>query len=92
MCHKIRCDGESWKLFDFEGELNKALVIWCDGLSKKEIEIMCLLLGNAYESAAIHVLLCVEIGTHPSKRKQERRNASRQHMKKNVTAEASQEP
>ena len=24
MCHKIRCDGESWKLFDFQGELNKA--------------------------------------------------------------------
>ena len=27
MCHKIRCDGESWKLFGFQGELNKALVI-----------------------------------------------------------------
>ena len=24
MCHKIRCDGESWKLFGFQGELNKA--------------------------------------------------------------------
>ena len=24
MCHKIRCDEESWKLFDFQGELNKA--------------------------------------------------------------------
>jgi len=24
MCRKIRCDGESWKLFAFCGELNKA--------------------------------------------------------------------
>ena len=24
MCHNIRCDGESWKLFGFQGELNKA--------------------------------------------------------------------
>jgi len=28
MCHKIRCDGESWKLFGFQGELNKALMLW----------------------------------------------------------------
>jgi len=27
MCHKIRCDGESWKLFGFQGELNKATVL-----------------------------------------------------------------
>ena len=27
MCHKIRCDGKSWKLFAFQAELNKALVI-----------------------------------------------------------------
>jgi len=26
MCRKIRCDGESWKLFEFRGELNKAQV------------------------------------------------------------------
>ena len=25
MCHKIRCDRKSWKLFEFRGELNKAL-------------------------------------------------------------------
>jgi len=25
MCHKIRCDEESWKFFGFQGELNKAL-------------------------------------------------------------------
>jgi len=25
MCHKIRCDGKSWKLFGFQGELNNAL-------------------------------------------------------------------
>jgi len=25
MCHKIRCDGKSWKLFGFHGELKKAL-------------------------------------------------------------------
>jgi len=24
MCRKIRCDRESWKLFGFRGELNKA--------------------------------------------------------------------
>jgi len=24
MCRKIRCDGESWKVFGFWGELNKA--------------------------------------------------------------------
>jgi len=24
MCRKIRCDGESWKLFEFRDELNKA--------------------------------------------------------------------
>jgi len=24
MCHKIRCDGEFWKLFGFQSELNKA--------------------------------------------------------------------
>jgi len=23
MCHKIRCDEESWKLFGFQGEVNK---------------------------------------------------------------------
>jgi len=23
MCRKIRCDGESWKVFGFLGELNK---------------------------------------------------------------------
>jgi len=28
MCRKIRCDGESWKLFEFRGELNKASVNW----------------------------------------------------------------
>ena len=27
MCHKIRCDGESRKLFSFHGELNKATVV-----------------------------------------------------------------
>ena len=27
MCHKIRCDGESWKLFGFRDELNKAYVL-----------------------------------------------------------------
>ena len=27
MCHKIRCDGESWKLFGFQGELNKAKIL-----------------------------------------------------------------
>ena len=26
MCHKIRCDGKSWKLFGFQSELNKARV------------------------------------------------------------------
>jgi len=26
MCHKIRYDGESWKLFGFQGELNNAWV------------------------------------------------------------------
>jgi len=26
MCHKIRCDEKSWKLFDFQDELNKATV------------------------------------------------------------------
>jgi len=26
MCRKIRYDGESWKLFEFRGELNKALL------------------------------------------------------------------
>ena len=23
MCHKIRCDGESWKLFGFQGEVKQ---------------------------------------------------------------------
>ena len=26
MCHKIRCDWESWKLFGFQSELNKAQI------------------------------------------------------------------
>jgi len=26
MCYKIRCDGESWKFFGFQSELNKAYV------------------------------------------------------------------
>ena len=34
MCRKIRCDRESWKLFGFWGELNKALEI----KDKKEVE------------------------------------------------------
>jgi len=25
MCHKIRCDGESWNLFGFQVELNEAV-------------------------------------------------------------------
>ena len=25
MCYKIRCDGESWKIFGFQGELNKTV-------------------------------------------------------------------
>ena len=28
MCHKIRCDGEFWKVFGFWGELKKALLPW----------------------------------------------------------------
>ena len=28
MCLKIRCDGESWKVFEFWVEVNKAIV--CD--------------------------------------------------------------
>ena len=34
MCHKIRCDEESWKLFGFQGELNKA---WRTAASPVEI-------------------------------------------------------
>jgi hypothetical protein len=26
MCRKIRCDGKSWKVFGFLGQLNKACV------------------------------------------------------------------
>ena len=30
MCYKIRCDGESWKFFGFQRELNKASIFVLD--------------------------------------------------------------
>jgi len=42
MCRKIRCDGESWKVFGFLGELNKAQ-LW---------------LGAGSDNYFIHAAIC----------------------------------